>query len=136
MQWFQHLEKLNMTRLCNSLCILIYSCVTLRNYKTVKGILWGGRTPINTWRIHMLSSLSQVWCKWCRWWLWKSHVCTYATHGVDIEFNSNIFTKEHVSFVGQDDLGQLQLLEYKRSLKMQVFIIILFLKKMQLMIID
>lgn len=84
----------------------------------------------------MLWSLSQVWSKWCRWWLWKNHVCAYATHGVDIELNSNIFTKENMSFVGHDDLGQLQLLEYKRSLKMQIFIIILFLKKMQLMIID
>lgn len=81
----------------------------------------------------MLWSLSQVWCKW---WLWKSHVCAYATHGVDIKFNSNIFKKENVSFVGHKDLGQLQLLEYKRSLKMQNFIVMLFLNKMQLMIID
>jgi hypothetical protein len=57
-------------------------------------------------------------------------VCAYATHGINVEFNSNIFKKENVPFVGHEDLGQLQLLEYKRSLKMQNFIVILFLNKM------
>jgi hypothetical protein len=63
-------------------------------------------------------------------------VCTYVTHSVDIEFNSNSFKKENVSFVGHDDLGRLQLLEYKRSLKLQIFIVILFLNKNAAMVMD